>query len=109
MISYLQKYLEGKTLENAPRSAVAFYAALDSVATVSPTIAESILKELADQRSNLKLIASENYSSLAVQQAMGNLMTDKYAEGVPGARFYAGCENVDKIEAEAAELACQLF
>lgn len=109
MVSYLEKFLEGKTLGTASRAAVAFYAGLDSVAAVSPTIAESILKELADQRSNLKLIASENYSSLAVQQAMGNLMTDKYAEGVPGARFYAGCENVDNIEKEAAELACQLF
>ncbi|MCC6643310.1 glycine hydroxymethyltransferase, partial [Candidatus Peregrinibacteria bacterium] len=74
-----------------------------------PAIAERILKELADQRSNLKMIASENYSSLSVQQAMGNLMTDKYAEGVPGARFYAGCENVDAIEKEAADLACELF
>ena len=88
---------------------MAFYAALDSVAGASPLIAETILKELADQRSNLKLIASENYSALAVQQAMGNLMTDKYAEGVSGARFYAGCDNVDTIESEATKLACELF
>ena len=108
-MSYLEKYLVGKDLASAPKSAVAFYASLDSVASVSPEIAEGILKELADQRSNLKLIASENYCSLAVQQAMGNLLTDKYAEGVPGARFYAGCENVDKIETEAALLACELF
>lgn len=108
-MSYLEKYLVGKDLASAPKSAVAFYASLDSVASVSPEIAESILKELADQRSNLKLIASENYCSLAVQQTMGNLLTDKYAEGVAGARFYAGCENIDKIEAEAARLACELF
>lgn len=107
--SYLANYAKNRPLSELNTAAVAFYASLDSVAAVSPSIAESILKELADQRSNLKLIASENYSSLSVQQAMGNLMTDKYAEGVPGARFYAGCENVDKIEAEAADLACQLF
>lgn len=107
--SYLSKYLAGRSVESLPVQAVAFYASLDSVAKVSPAIAETILAELEAQRSNLKLIASENYSSLSVQQAMGNLLTDKYAEGVPGARFYAGCEYVDKIEAEAAELACQLF
>lgn len=107
--TYLSKYLAGRSVESLPVSAVAFYASLDSVAAVSPAIAERILKELADQRSNLKMIASENYSSLSVQQAMGNLLTDKYAEGVPGARFYAGCENVDAIEKEAADLACELF
>jgi glycine hydroxymethyltransferase len=57
----------------------------------------------------MKLIASENYSSLAVQLAMGNLLTDKYAEGYPQHRFYAGCDNVDTIESEAARLACELF
>jgi glycine hydroxymethyltransferase len=107
--SYLQNYLKGRAVSEVPVSALAFYASLDSVASVNPLIAESIYKELADQRSNLKLIASENYCALPVQQAMGNLMTDKYAEGVPGGRFYAGCENVDTIEAEAAKLACELF
>ena len=107
--TYLSKYLAGRSVDSLPVSAVSFYASLDSVAAVSPTIAERILKELADQRSNLKMIASENYCSLSVQQAMGNLLTDKYAEGVPGARFYAGCENVDAIEKEAADLACELF
>ena len=76
---------------------------------VSPSIAASIAQELADQRSNLKLIASENFSSLAVQLAQGTLFTDKYAEGYPGHRFYAGCDNVDAIEAEAAALARELF
>ena len=107
--TYLSKYLAGRSVDSLPVSAISFYASLDSVAAVSPTIAERILKELADQRSNLKMIASENYCSLSVQQAMGNLLTDKYAEGVPGARFYAGCENVDAIEKEAADLACELF
>jgi glycine hydroxymethyltransferase len=74
-----------------------------------PASAKALMKELEDQRLNLKLIASENYSSLAVQAAMGNWLTDKYAEGFPMRRFYAGCENVDQIEALAAERACKLF
>lgn len=74
-----------------------------------PISAKAIMKELEDQRSSLKLIASENYSSLAVQSAMGNWLTDKYAEGFPLRRFYAGCENIDQVEAVAAERACKLF
>lgn len=107
--SYLNTYAKNRPLSELNTAAVAFYASLDSVAAVNPKIAEAILKELEDQRSNLKLIASENYCSLNVQQAMGNLLTDKYAEGVAGARFYAGCENVDAIEAEASALARELF
>src|SRR5579859_5051486 len=94
----------------APHSAAAaFYASLDHVNMVSPSIGAAIIQELHDQRTNLKLIASENYSSLATQLAHGNLLTDKYAEGFPGHRFYAGCDNVDTIESEAARLACELF
>ena len=93
----------------AVAAAAAYYAALDTVAAGSPGIASAIVRELADQRHNLKLIASENFSSLAVQLAHGNLLTDKYAEGYPGHRFYAGCDNVDVIESEAAALACELF
>src|SRR5512132_2046082 len=65
--------------------------------------------ELADQRANLKLIASENYASPATLLAMGNWLSDKYAEGSPGHRFYAGCDNVDAIESRAVELAKGLF
>jgi glycine hydroxymethyltransferase len=105
----ISRYL-GKLSGAAPDpAALAFYAALDSVRSVEPEIAASIVRELADQRSNVKLIASENFSSLAVQQAMGNLLTDKYAEGYPGHRFYAGCDNVDAIESRAARLAKDLF
>jgi glycine hydroxymethyltransferase len=93
----------------AVAAAAAYYAALDTVAAGSPGIASAIVRELADQRHNLKLIASENFSSLAVQLAHGNLLTDKYAEGYPGHRFYAGCDNVDVIESEAAALARELF
>jgi len=89
--------------------ATAYYASLDSVAAVSPTIARSIVTELRDQRSHLKLIASENYCSLSTQLAMGNLLTDKYSEGYAGHRFYAGCDNIDVIEAEASRLARDLF
>jgi len=86
-----------------------FVANIDMVAKKSPQIAKRIVKELTDQRSNLKLIASENYCSPAVQSAMGNLLTDKYAEGFVGNRFYAGCDNVDEIERLASEEACKLF
>jgi glycine hydroxymethyltransferase len=88
---------------------IAYMAALEQVASVSPEIAKSIIAELADQRSYLKMIASENYCSLPTQLAMGNLLTDKYAEGIPDHRFYAGCDNVDDIESRAAKLACELF
>ena len=88
---------------------LAFVANLDAVAKAYPEIAQGIVKELEDQRSHLKLIASENFCSFAVQSAMGNLLTDKYAEGYPGNRFYAGCDNVDDIEKLAAKEACQLF
>jgi glycine hydroxymethyltransferase len=90
-------------------AAAAVLAALDHLSTVAPSVAEAIAKELRDQRGTLKLIASENTCSLAVQLAQGNWLTDKYAEGFPGHPFYAGCENVDAIESEAALLACELF
>jgi glycine hydroxymethyltransferase len=107
--SFLLNYLNSLQGNPPNSAAVTFYASLDQVSSVSPTIAASIIKELQDQRSNLKMIASENYSSLATQAAMGNLLTDKYAEGYPQHRFYAGCDNVDAIEVEATSLAQQLF
>jgi glycine hydroxymethyltransferase len=107
--SLLARYLANANGITPDSAAVAFYASLDHIASSAPTVATAILKELQDQRSNLKLIASENYSSLATQLASGNLFTDKYAEGYPQHRFYAGCDNVDTIEAEAVELARQLF
>ncbi len=101
--SYLAKAKEKRS------EVIAYLAALDHLKAVAPSIADAILKELHDQRTHLKLIASENYSSLATQLAMGNLLTDKYSEGFPYHRFYAGCENVDAIEAEAGKLAEELF
>ena len=87
----------------------AFRSALDVVAAVEPRVAGAIRAELHDQRASLKLIASENYASPAVLLAMGNWFTDKYAEGTIGRRFYAGCQNVDTVEAVAAEHARELF
>lgn len=88
---------------------VGYLAALESISVGSPEVARAIVSELVDQRNNLKMIASENYSSLAVQLAQGNLFSDKYAEGYPYHRFYAGCDNVDEIEGRATGLACALF
>jgi glycine hydroxymethyltransferase len=89
--------------------AIAFAAALEVVARVSPEVGRAIRQELADQRTNLKLIASENFASPAVLLAMGNWLSDKYAEGSPGHRFYAGCDNVDAVESRAVTLARTLF
>lgn len=105
----LSQYLNKNNGKKLDRDAIAYFAAIDSVMSVSPLTAKSIMQEFYDQRTNLKLIASENYSSLVVQFAQGNLLTDKYAEGYPYHRFYAGCDNVDNIESEAVKLACDLF
>src|SRR3954451_22740264 len=102
---YLQR-LDGAAIDPA---AAAFFASLDQLQAAAPVVAQAIVQELRDQRANLKLIASENYCSLATQLAHGNLFTDKYAEGYAGHRFYAGCDNLDTIEAEAARLARELF
>jgi len=77
--------------------------------SVDPEIAALIKKEEERQENNLELIASENIASLAVRQAMMCVMTDKYAEGYPGKRYYGGCEVVDEVEALAIERAKQLF
>ncbi|MCL2689728.1 MAG: glycine hydroxymethyltransferase [Chitinispirillia bacterium] len=105
----LSSYLSSVSHDKIDTGLAAYLANLSEVAKVTPGIAASIVKELADQRSNLKLIASENYCSLPTQLAMGNLLTDKYAEGFPHHRFYAGCDNIDSIESYAAQEACKLF
>ncbi|MDI6098691.1 glycine hydroxymethyltransferase [Actinoplanes sp. NEAU-A12] len=87
----------------------AFRSALEVVRSVEPRIADAIAQELTGQRESLKLIASENYASPAVLLAMGNWLSDKYAEGTVGRRFYAGCQNVDIVESVAAEHAKALF
>ncbi|MEO6602545.1 MAG: glycine hydroxymethyltransferase [Polyangiaceae bacterium] len=105
----LQNYLSRLHGAEPNTAAAAVYANLDHLAATAPDVAADIVQEFRDQRSSLKLIASENYSSLAVQLAQGNWLTDKYAEGYAGHRFYAGCENIDRIEARASSLACKLF
>jgi glycine hydroxymethyltransferase len=87
----------------------AYRAALEVIAAAEPDVADAIVGELASQRRQLKLIASENYASPAVLLAMGNWLSDKYAEGTPGRRMYAGCEMVDRVETLAANHATALF
>ncbi|WNI19057.1 glycine hydroxymethyltransferase [Actinacidiphila sp. ITFR-21] len=88
---------------------IAYRNALDVIRAVEPRIADAIGRELTDQREMLKLIASENYASPAVLLTMGNWLSDKYAEGTVGRRFYAGCRNVDTVEELAAEHARNVF
>ncbi len=90
-------------------ASTAFRNAIETVAAVEPRIAAAMAQELTDQRGSLKLIASENYASPAVLLAMGSWLSDKYAEGTIGRRFYAGCRNVDTVEAVAAEHARAVF
>jgi glycine hydroxymethyltransferase len=90
-------------------ASTAYRSALQVIESVEPRIAEATRAELADQRASLKLIASENYASPAVLLAMGSWLSDKYAEGTVGHRFYAGCQNVDTVEELAAEHARELF
>ena len=98
-------YCNGK-----PNAAMTAYVSnLQQVSVVGPDIAADIVNELENQRSHLKLVASENYCSLSVQAAMGNLLTDKYAEGYPEHRYYGGCVNVDAVEMTAAKEAMELF
>ena len=80
-----------------------------SLADADPAVAESIAQELAREQSQLELIASENIVSRAVLEAVGSVMTNKYAEGYPGKRYYGGCECVDIAESLAIERAKQLF
>jgi glycine hydroxymethyltransferase len=106
-VKALQAYLQQH--EQVNEAMVAYTAALQQIADVDTAIAARIVNELHDQRTHLKLIASENFSSIASQLAMGNLLTDKYSEGYAYHRFYAGCDNVDAIEAIACDYACKLF
>jgi len=107
--STLTDYLNETAPAGIDVGTVAYLASLSLVAAAAPRVAASVVRELADQRANLKLIASENYCSLPVQLAMGNLLTDKYAEGFPDHRFYAGCANIDAVESYAVDQAKKLF
>jgi glycine hydroxymethyltransferase len=80
-----------------------------TLADFDPEVAEQIERELARQQSTLEMIASENFAPLAVMQAQGSVLTNKYAEGYPGRRYYGGCENVDVIEQLAIDRITDLF
>ncbi|HIS69032.1 MAG TPA: serine hydroxymethyltransferase [Candidatus Gallacutalibacter stercoravium] len=85
---------------------------MDSIGFVSaadPELGAAMNRELGRQRRNLELIASENLVSPAVMAAMGSVLTNKYAEGYPGKRYYGGCQYVDEVEEIARERACRLF
>jgi glycine hydroxymethyltransferase len=81
----------------------------DELSTIDPAVFGSIRQELSRQQNQIELIASENIVSKAVLQAQGSVLTNKYAEGYPGKRYYGGCEFVDEVERLAIERACQLF
>src|SRR5574344_2914681 len=82
---------------------------MDYIKNQDSEVFEAIEKEKYRQQTNIELIASENFVSNAVLETIGCVMTNKYAEGYPGARYYGGCEHIDKIENMAIEYACKLF
>lgn len=84
-------------------------ATLDYLNEYDPAIGNAMTDELKRQRRNLELIASENIVSPAVMAAMGSLLTNKYAEGYPGKRYYGGCQCVDVVEEIARQRACELL
>ena len=84
-------------------------AGLESIARQDPVVYQWIVKERQRQEDHLELIASENYTSVAVREACGSILTNKYAEGYPGRRYYGGCEFVDEIEQLAIDRAKALF
>ena len=82
---------------------------LELIRAADPEVADAIEQELGRQRTHIELIASENFVSPAVMAAMGTCLTNKYAEGYPGKRYYGGCECVDIVENLARDRACRLF
>ncbi len=82
---------------------------MNSLKKTDPEVFKAILKETHRQNDNIELIASENFTSMAVMEAVGSPLTNKYAEGYPEKRWYGGCENVDVVEALAIERAKKLF
>ena len=79
-----------------------------TLANIDPDLWAAIQAENQRQEDHIELIASENYTSPAVMQAQGSQLTNKYAEGYPGKRYYGGCEFVDQVEATAIERICIL-
>ncbi len=81
----------------------------DILADTDPLVAEILQQELQRQQDHLELIASENFTSAAVLAAQGSVLTNKYAEGLPGKRYYGGCQFIDQVEQLAIDRAKQLF
>ena len=82
---------------------------MNLMTSIDPEVGQSIEREFDREQHNIELIASENIASEAVVLAAANVLTNKYAEGLPGARYYGGCEYVDEVERIAQSRACQLF
>ena len=82
---------------------------LDILQQQDPDVYAAITAEMVRQQDGLEMIASENYTSRAVMEAVGSVLTNKYAEGYPGRRYYGGCEHVDVVENLARDRAKQLF
>ena len=86
-----------------------YYDSIGKVAETDKEVADAMALELKRQRDNIELIASENLVSPQVMAAMGSVLTNKYAEGLPGKRYYGGCQYVDIVENIAIKRACELF
>lgn len=86
-----------------------YYDSIAKVAETDQEVADAMSLELQRQRENIELIASENLVSPQVMAAMGSVLTNKYAEGLPGKRYYGGCQYVDIVENIAIKRACELF
>src|SRR6266540_3063293 len=103
--------MSATTIPNKPKPSSAQSGGMpqENLAHSDPEIARLIDEEVDRQRDGLELIASENFVSPAVLEAMGTALTNKYAEGLPGKRYYGGCEVVDQVEQLAIDRAKQLF
>ena len=84
-------------------------ATLSELQSIDPEVSQAINNEAIRQRENIGLIASENYASKSVMEAQASVMTNKYAEGYPGKRYYGGCEHIDIAETLAIDRAKALF
>jgi glycine hydroxymethyltransferase len=99
----------GKSFRSYLHAMTDSYPTSPTLAEVDPEIARAIDAEIQRQDENIELIASENFASAAVREAQGSVLTNKYAEGYPGRRWYGGCENVDVVEQLAIDRAKQIF
>jgi RpiB/LacA/LacB family sugar-phosphate isomerase len=107
--TFLRGRFEGGRHERRVRKLEPRNAGQLSLAAVDPAVYAAVQDERRRQQQNIELIASENFTSPAVMEAQGSVLTNKYAEGYPRRRWYGGCENVDVVEQLAIDRACQLF